>query len=106
MPWYTMSKSAEIALMKTLALTPELVRDGLTFNSVAPGRIIFEGNDWDQFRRDDPKRYAKALEERVPLGRPGTPEEVGAVVAFICSEPARFVNGACITIDGGESYSF
>lgn len=105
-PWYTMSKSAEIALMKTLALNAELVRDGITFNSVAPGRVIFEGNEWDQFRLEDPKRFESAMLARLPLGRPGTPEEVAAVVTFICSEPARLVNGACIAVDGGESFSF
>lgn len=105
-PWYTMSKSAEIALMKTLALNAELVRDGVTFNSVAPGRVIFEGNEWDQFRLEDPRRFESAMQARLPLGRPGTPEEVAAVVTFICSEPARLVNGACIAVDGGESFSF
>lgn len=105
-PWYTMSKSAEISLMKTLALNHELVRDGLTFNSVAPGRVIFEGNEWDEFRKEDPQRFNEALRQRLPLGRAGTPEEVAAVVVFLCSARASLVNGACIAVDGGESYSF
>lgn len=105
-PWYTMSKSAEISLMKTLALNHELVRDGLTFNSVAPGRVIFEGNEWDEFRREDPQRFQQALGQRLPLGRAGTPEEVAAVVVFVCSARASLVNGACVAVDGGESYSF
>jgi 3-oxoacyl-[acyl-carrier protein] reductase len=105
-PWYTMAKSAEISLMKTLALTPDLARAGITFNSIAPGRVIFEGNEWDQFRREDPERYAQALNQRVPIGRAGTPEEVAAVVVFACSEAASLLNGACISVDGGESFSF
>lgn len=105
-PWYTMSKSAEISLMKTLALNHELVRDGLTFNSIAPGRIIFEGNEWDEFRKEDPKRFHQTLNQRLPLGRAGTPEEVASVVTFVCSARASLVNGACIAVDGGESYSF
>jgi 3-oxoacyl-[acyl-carrier protein] reductase len=105
-PWYTMSKSAEISLMKTLALNRDLARDGITFNSVAPGRVIFEGNEWDEFRKEDPQRFEQTLRQRLPLGRAGTPEEVAAVVAFICSEKASLVNGACISVDGGESYSF
>jgi 3-oxoacyl-[acyl-carrier protein] reductase len=91
--------------MKTLALNPELARDGITFNSVAPGRVIFQGNEWDQFRREAPQRYEESL-RRLPLGRAGTPEEIAAVVAFVCSEQARLMNGACIAVDGGESFSF
>jgi 3-oxoacyl-[acyl-carrier protein] reductase len=105
-PWYAMSKSAEISLMKSLALNHDLVRSGLTFNSVAPGRVIFEGNDWDEFRKEDPRRFHLKLDERLPLGRAGTPEEVAAVVVFVCSVLASLVNGACIAVDGGESYSF
>ena len=101
-----MAKSAEISLMKTLALNHELVRDGLTFNSVAPGRVLFDGNEWDAFRREDPGRFEQTMKQRLPLGRAGTPEEVAAVVAFLCSERASLVNGACIAVDGGESYSF
>jgi len=105
-PWYTMAKSAEISLMKTLALKADLVRSGITFNSVAPGRVMFDGNGWDQFRREDPDRFAEMLNQRLPLGRAGTPEEIAAVVAFVCSERASLLNGACIAVDGGESYSF
>jgi 3-oxoacyl-[acyl-carrier protein] reductase len=105
-PWYSMAKSAEISLMKTLALNRDLVRSGITFNSIAPGRVIFEGNEWDQFRQEDPQRFAQTLDQRLPLGRAGTPEEVAAAVAFVCSEQAAFINGACIAADGGESYSF
>jgi 3-oxoacyl-[acyl-carrier protein] reductase len=105
-PWYTMAKSAEISLIKTLALNAELVRSGITFNSIAPGRVMFDGNGWDQFRRDYPERFARTLDQRLPLGRAGPPEEVAAVVAFVCSERASLLNGACIAVDGGESYSF
>ena len=105
-PWYTMAKSAGISLMKTLALNRELVRSGITFNSIAPGRVIFDGNEWDQFRQEDPEHFAQALDQRLPLGRAGTPGEVASAVAFVCSEPAALINGACIAVDGGESHSF
>lgn len=105
-PWYTMAKSAEISLMKTLALNADLARAGITFNSIAPGRIIFPGNGWDEFRQEAPERFEQTLKQRLPLGRCGTPEEVAAVVAFVCSPRASLVNGACIAVDGGESYSF
>lgn len=105
-PWYTMTKSAEIALMKSLALNPDLARAGITFNSVAPGRIIYDGNEWDEFRLEAPERFAETMRQRMPQGRAGTPEEVAAMVVFVCSAQASLVNGACIAVDGGESYSF
>lgn len=105
-PWYTMAKSAEISLMKTLALNHDLARAGITFNSIAPGRVLFAGNGWDEFQREAPERFEQTLKQRLPLGRCGTPEEVAAVVAFVCSRKASLVNGACIAVDGGESYSF
>ncbi|MCX7825829.1 MAG: SDR family oxidoreductase [Verrucomicrobiae bacterium] len=105
-PWYTMAKSAEIALMKSLALNRDLVRDGITFNTVAPGRVIFPDNEWDQFRQEDPARFEQTIKARLPLGRCGTPDEVAAAVVFLCSARASLVNGACLAVDGGESYSF
>ena len=101
-----MTKSAEISLMKTLAMNHELARDGITFNSVAPGRVIFDGNEWDAFRRENPQKFEQAVRAGVPLERAGTPEEVAALVVFVCSDRAAFLNGACIAIDGGESRSF
>jgi len=105
-PWYNMAKSAEISLMKTLAMNRDLVRAGITFNSVAPGRVLAEGNDWDAFRRSDPARFDALMKQELPLGRPGTPEEVAAAVVFLCSAQASLINGACLAVDGGEGRSF
>jgi 3-oxoacyl-[acyl-carrier protein] reductase len=105
-PWYSMAKAAEISLMKTLALDPALVRDGITFNSVVPGRVIYPGSDWDAFRVEEPGKFQERMQRELPMGRLGTPEEVAAAVAFLCSEPARFINGAALVVDGGESRSF
>lgn len=104
-PWYNMAKSAETGLMKTLALDPSLVRDGLTFNCIAPGAVIHEGNEWDSFRREAPQRFADAI-DRLPLGRLSTPEEIANVAVFACSERAALLNGTSIPVDGGQSRSF
>lgn len=103
-PWFTMAKAAEIALMKSLARTPYLVRDGLTFNTVAPGRIAIPGTGSDTDAAAP--GFAEEVDRDLPLGRLGTAEEVAAVIVFLCSEAARLVNGACVAVDGGESRSF
>ncbi len=92
-PWFDMAKSAEIALMKSLSKDKSLVRAGVTFNTVAPGHIHVDG------KPDEP-------DEQFPLGRMGTAEEVANVVAFLCSDEASLVNGACVVVDGGESNSY
>ncbi len=105
-PWFTMAKSAEISLMKTLAMNHDLVRDGITFNSVAPGAIMIPDTGWEKEQKRDPQKFKKMVDSQIPLGRLGTPEEVANVVAFICSDKASLVNGASIPIDGGEGRSF
>jgi 3-oxoacyl-[acyl-carrier protein] reductase len=105
-PWYSVAKTAETSLMKNLALNPELARDGITFNSVAPGSILIPDTGWDQQRQNDPVEFQEMLNEQFPMGRLGTPEEIANVVAFVCSTQASLVTGASIAVDGGESRSF
>ena len=54
----------------------------------------------------DPAGFQRMVDAEYPLGRLGTPEEVAAVVVFLCSSQASLVNGANITVDGGQSGSF
>lgn len=105
-PWFNMAKSAEISLMKTLAMTSYLVRDGITFNTVAPGSIMIRDTGWEIESKEHPKEFAEKLARDFPLGRLGTAEEVASAIVFACSENARLLNGATIVIDGGESHSF
>jgi 3-oxoacyl-[acyl-carrier protein] reductase len=102
-PWFTMAKAAETALMKSLSRMAYLVRDGITFNCVAPGGIHIPGTGFDDERARDPEGFARMVELEYPLGRLGTADEVAAVVAFLCSQQASLVNGANITVDGGQS---
>jgi len=105
-PWFNMAKSAEISLMKTLAITPYLARDGITFNSVAPGAMMIPDTGWEKEALADPEAFKARLDAEFPLGRLGTPEEVADVVTFVCSEQASMLTGACLLVDGGESRSF
>ena len=105
-PWFNMAKSAEISMMKTLAMTAYLAREGITFNTVAPGSIMIPNTGWETEALADPEAFEKKLDAEFPLGRLGTPEEVADVVAFVCSEKASLLSGACLLVDGGESRSF
>ena len=105
-PWFNMAKSAEISLMKTLAMTPYLARDGITFNTIAPGAIMIPKTGWQAEAQADVKAFEEKLDAEFPLGRLGLPEEVADVVAFVCSEKASLLTGACLSVDGAESSSF
>ena len=76
---------------------------GVRVNTVAPGNILFPGGTWQ--RRLDANRDAvmAMIQAEVPLARFGTPEEIGAAVAFLASERAAFVTGACVVVDGGQT---
>jgi 3-oxoacyl-[acyl-carrier protein] reductase len=104
-PWFTMAKSAEMALMKTLALDPKLARNGITFNSVAPGNIMIPETGWATMKKERPEEFA-AIMESSPQGRLGTPEEVAPLVVFLASDQAAHVTGTSIPVDGAESRSF
>jgi len=105
-PWFNMAKSAEISLMKNLAMTHYLTRDEITFNTIAPGNVMIPDTGWEQESKTNPQAFADRLEREFPLGRLGTPEEVASVILFACSEKATLLNGATIVVDGGESRSF
>ena len=78
----------------------------LRINSIAPGNVIFKNSRWEEIFSESPESVNKMLEDKVPLKRFGTPEEIANVVVFISSSKASFISGACITVDGGQSISY
>ena len=100
---YNAIKAAEIGLSKNLA--KELAPKGIRVNSVAPGSILFPGGGWDRRQKADPDGMARFIEQTMPLGRFGKPEEVANVVVFLASNKASLVTGACINVDGCQSHS-
>jgi len=90
---YSAAKAGLVGL--TRAVARELAPRNITCNVVAPGPIVTAMTDG---LPDDWRAWA---EQTVPLGRLGTPDEVGAVVAFLCSDAAAYVTGAIVPVDGG-----
>jgi len=102
-PAYNAAKAAENSFVTSLGRA--VAARGITVNAVAPGSILFEGGSWWRRRRDDPEAIDQFVRRELPLGRFGTPEEVAAVVAFLCSAPASLLNGAVVAVDGGQGRS-
>ena len=102
-PAYNAAKAAEISFVKSLAR--EVAAKGVTVNAVAPGSILWSGGGWDRRQKADPNGIADFIRQDMPLGRFGTVDEVAGVVAFLCSMQAGLVNGACVSVDGGQSRS-
>jgi 3-oxoacyl-[acyl-carrier protein] reductase len=102
-PAYNAAKAAETSFVKSLAR--EVAGKGVTVNAVAPGSILWTGGGWDRRQQADPEGMAEFVRRDMPLGRFGTVEEVASVVAFVCSTQASLVNGAVISVDGGQSRS-
>ena len=100
---YNTTKAAEIGLAKNLA--KELAPKGVRVNTVAPGSILFPGGGWDERQKADPEGMAAFVDQNMPFGRFGRPEEVADVVVFLSSGRASLMSGACINVDGCQSYS-
>jgi 3-oxoacyl-[acyl-carrier protein] reductase len=86
---YAASKAGLVAMTRTVAA--EVARRGVTVNAVAPGLI----------ETDMTEGIAANLLEHVPAQRAGTPDEVAECVRFLASDGAAYVNGVCLTVDGG-----
>jgi len=101
---YNAVKAAEISLTKSLA--QQLAKDRIRVVSVAPGSILFEGGSWWKRQQSDPDGIAKFVKQELPFGRFGTPEEVGAAIAFLASPKASWISGTTVVVDGCQSRMF
>jgi 3-oxoacyl-[acyl-carrier protein] reductase len=90
---YAAAKFGVIGMAKTWAR--ELGRKGIRSNAVCPGFIA------TPILGSVPEKVIHALEERVPMGRLGKPEEIANTFAFLASDEASYINGAVIEVNGG-----
>ncbi|MBB6215328.1 gluconate 5-dehydrogenase [Anaerosolibacter carboniphilus] len=98
---YATAKAGYLGLVHTL--TAECAEFGIRVNAIAPGWI-----DTPMFRKatdNDPVRLAKIM-GRIPAKTIGDPMDIGMCAAFLCSDAARYINGACIPVDGGGLIGF
>jgi meso-butanediol dehydrogenase/(S,S)-butanediol dehydrogenase/diacetyl reductase len=92
---YNASKGAVINYTRSLAL--DCARDGIRVNALCPGLVLTAMSQLALARPDDRETWLATI----PLGRPGRPEEMAAVVAFLASDDASFMTGAILAADGG-----
>jgi NAD(P)-dependent dehydrogenase (short-subunit alcohol dehydrogenase family) len=93
-PAYTATKHGVVGLTKVVAL--DYAKQGIRCNAVGPGNT-----DTPMTRGSMPPGVFEALGKVAPVGRFGTPEEIGELVSFLASPRASFITGAYVVIDGG-----
>jgi NAD(P)-dependent dehydrogenase (short-subunit alcohol dehydrogenase family) len=96
---YGATKFALIGLTKIAAI--DYGRQGIRINAICPG--FTHSEMVDPFLRDAPDLMRTIVDHYSASGRVGEADEVANAIAFLCSDSARFVNGAALTVDGGDS---
>ena len=87
------ARAGVTGFLKTLAL--EVAADGVTVNSIQPG--LHDTDRLKALHGGDPSQLANSI----PARSVGRPDDFGAVVAFLCSDQARFITGSALPVDGG-----
>lgn len=90
---YAAAKAGVIGLTKSIA--KELASRGVTCNAIAPGFIASD------MTAAMPQKVQDALQETIPMGKPGQPEDVAHAVAFLASDAAAYITGVVLRVDGG-----
>jgi NAD(P)-dependent dehydrogenase (short-subunit alcohol dehydrogenase family) len=92
-----MAKAGVLAMTRSLAV--EWGKKGIRFNAIAPGPFPTPGA-WERLIPNED--IANTIQNKNPLGRVGEHPELANLAAYLVSDMAGFINGECVTIDGGE----
>jgi meso-butanediol dehydrogenase / (S,S)-butanediol dehydrogenase / diacetyl reductase len=93
---YSAAKAGIIGLTRQMAA--DYAPLGLRVNAIAPGLVATPAT---ADRLANNRRYRALTVDQIPMGRPGTPEDIAGVVAFLCSGDARYICGQTLVVDGG-----
>jgi NAD(P)-dependent dehydrogenase (short-subunit alcohol dehydrogenase family) len=104
---YTASKHGLLGFTRSAAL--ELGEHGITVNAVCPNHVTTGLGAWQndfmsKARGETLDEYMAGMRARIPLGRPGLPEDTANAVAFLCSQQAAYITGEAMNVSGGEEY--
>jgi len=92
---YTSSKAGLLGL--TRAIAKEVSQFGITVNAICPGLI-----DTEMARKTTTEKELQGFLDSFPINRIGTPDEVGDLVVFLCSDKASYITGVSVDINGGD----
>ena len=98
---YNAAKAAAISFTKAMA--DEYIQKGIRVAGIAPGSILHPSSNWQKRLLKDPEKMKDFVRQSIPAGRFGTVEEVASVAVFLASGQARWVVGATLNVDGGQS---
>ena len=102
---YVASKHGMVGFTRSIAI--ELGGDGITVNAVCPNHVTTDlgakqNEYYARVRGLTMEQFMAAMRQRIPLGRPGSPEDTAAAVAFLASDDARYITGEAMNVSGGE----
>lgn len=102
---YCSSKHGLVGLTRVGAV--ELGQHGITVNAICPNHVTTGLGAWqnEYFAKAQGvsvEDYLAAMRKRIPLGRPGLPDDTAAACAFLCSDEAQYITGEAMNVSGGE----
>ena len=103
---YCVTKAALTAYSRTMGRILATETSNVVMMALMPGVVVTEEGYWADVLKNRPEHAKKYIEERCPLGRLGTTNEISPMVALMCSELASFMQGAIIPVDAGQSKHF